>query len=244
MSPRPSPPLPPLVPVFPLPNVVLFPKVLLMLRIFEPRYRSMLKDVLDSHGFIAMALFKPGWEADYFGNPEVFSMVGVGRVIEYSPAESGTYRIRLLGERRAEIQEWIGGRPYRQAKLEEVHEEEPGPADRERLRERIRQYLDLLMQKEESLDEEARSRIDEEVSTADELGFLVDSIAYHFLVDPREKQELLEVPNALEREKRLREFLLRHLQIPPGSPSPKNPKKKPSPPGKKREQDGGPAGDF
>jgi hypothetical protein len=238
MSSRPSSTFPPLVPVFPLPNVVLFPKALLRLRIFEPRYRSMLKDVLDSHGCIAMALFKPGWEADYFGNPEVFPMVGVGRVIEYSPAEDGTYRIRLLGERRAEIREWIGGRPYRMAKVAEVIEEEPGPEEREELRERLRRYLDLLISKEKSLDEEARSRIDEEVSTADELGFLVDSIAYHFLVDPREKQELLEVPNALEREKLLRNFLLRHLQIAPDGSSPEN-----APPGGKGEQGGGPLRD-
>ena len=38
-------PLPRLIPLFPLPNVVLFPQVLLPLHIFEPRYREMVKDV-------------------------------------------------------------------------------------------------------------------------------------------------------------------------------------------------------
>ena len=42
--------------VFPLPNCVLFPKVLLPLRIFEPRYKAMMRDVIDTHGWIAIAL--------------------------------------------------------------------------------------------------------------------------------------------------------------------------------------------
>ena len=38
--------LPPTIPLFPLPNVVLFPGVFLPLHIFEERYRAMVRDVL------------------------------------------------------------------------------------------------------------------------------------------------------------------------------------------------------
>ena len=38
--------LPPTIPIFPLPNVVLFPNVFLPLHIFEPRYRAMVADAL------------------------------------------------------------------------------------------------------------------------------------------------------------------------------------------------------
>ena len=38
--------LPPTIPIFPLPNVVLFPNVFLPLHIFEPRYRAMVADSL------------------------------------------------------------------------------------------------------------------------------------------------------------------------------------------------------
>src|ERR1041385_8629984 len=201
-------PIPTLVPVFPLPSVVLFPKALLPLRIFEPRYQAMVKDVLDSHGYIAMALFKPGWEGDYFGSPDVFPMVGVGRVLEYQPAPDGTYRIVLWGERRAQIREWGPGRPYRTARVEPVTEKEPDPKEREELRARIRRELQLLIARDQKVDDEGRAKIDEAVMTAEELGFLVDSIAFHFLSDPREKQVLLEALSATERERLLREFLL------------------------------------
>ncbi len=211
--------IPPTVPVFPLPNVVLFPKALLPLRIFEPRYRTMLRDVLDSHGLIAMALFKPGWEPQYFEKPDVFNTVGVGRVLDYKPDEGETYRIVLLGVQRAEIRGWEEGRPYRVAHLNVVDEEAPPPEEKERLRARLGRHLDRLTRREK-VDAAAREKIREAVAKADELGFLVDSIAFHFLSDPREKQILLEVRNTLERERLLREFLLRHSLIVDDEPAP------------------------
>ncbi len=51
-----------LLPIFPLPNVVLFPNVFLPLHIFEPRYRDMVADALASDRLIGMVLLKPGWE--------------------------------------------------------------------------------------------------------------------------------------------------------------------------------------
>lgn len=203
-------PLPRQVPVFPLPTVVLFPNALLPLRIFESRYRTMLKDVLDSHGCIAMALLKPGWESQYFQSPDVFPIVGVGRVLDYKAAERGTFNVILLGVHRAEIDGWVEGGPYRRATVHGVAEEEPPQSEREKLRARLRRIIDRLTRNEKGLDAKSRARIRKAVEEADQLGFLVDSIAYHFLSDPREKQRLLEAPNALERERLLREFLVRH----------------------------------
>ena len=56
--------LPPTIPIFPLPNVVLFPNVFLPLHIFEPRYREMVADALAGDRIIGMVLLRPGWEAE------------------------------------------------------------------------------------------------------------------------------------------------------------------------------------
>src|SRR5436190_442662 len=45
-----------LLPLFPLPNVVLFPNVFLPLHIFEPRYREMVTDAVASDRLIGMLL--------------------------------------------------------------------------------------------------------------------------------------------------------------------------------------------
>ncbi len=54
--------LPTIIPIFPLPNLVLFPGLSVPLHIFEPRYREMIADVADAHGIIGMALLKGDWE--------------------------------------------------------------------------------------------------------------------------------------------------------------------------------------
>jgi Lon protease-like protein len=64
--------LPPAIPIFPLPNVVLFPNVFLPLHIFEPRYKEMVADALAGDRIIGMALLRPGWEGDYEGRPPIY----------------------------------------------------------------------------------------------------------------------------------------------------------------------------
>ena len=48
------------MPLFPLPNVVLFPNASLRLHIFEERYRAMTRDILIGERFLAMGLIAEG----------------------------------------------------------------------------------------------------------------------------------------------------------------------------------------
>jgi ATP-dependent Lon protease len=45
-----------IVPVFPLPNAILFPGARLPLYIFEPRYKRMIDDALSQHRYLTVAL--------------------------------------------------------------------------------------------------------------------------------------------------------------------------------------------
>jgi Lon protease-like protein len=47
-------------PLMILRNATLFPGAILLLHIFEPRYRRMLSDVLESHRMFAIAMRRPG----------------------------------------------------------------------------------------------------------------------------------------------------------------------------------------
>ena len=78
-------PIPARIPVFPLPNVVLFPKTYLPLHIFEPRYRAMVSDAAMSGQCIGMTLLKEGWETDYYGHPPVFSFPTAERLASAAP---------------------------------------------------------------------------------------------------------------------------------------------------------------
>ena len=73
--------LPATIPIFPLPNAVLFPNVFMPLHIFEPRYRAMVSDALAGDRIIGMVLLKPGFEADYEGRPPVYPIGCAGVII-------------------------------------------------------------------------------------------------------------------------------------------------------------------
>ncbi|MBI2899444.1 MAG: LON peptidase substrate-binding domain-containing protein [Planctomycetes bacterium] len=111
---------PSVVPLFPLPNVVLFPHMLLPLYIFEPRYRALTRDALAGDGQIAMGLLQPGWEEDYQGNPPVYDIAGLGRVLQHTELPDGRFHLMLVGIARVRLVEIVRETPYRSARVEIV----------------------------------------------------------------------------------------------------------------------------
>jgi len=114
--------LPEAVPLFPLPNVVLFPRAVLPLHIFEERYKQMMSDVLRGHRQIAMALLHPGWEKNYYGRPAVEPVVCVGSILSHERLADGRFNLLLQGHTRARIVRETEARPYRLAVLEPLVE--------------------------------------------------------------------------------------------------------------------------
>ena len=190
-------PIPGRIPVFALPNVVLFPKTYLPLHIFEPRYRQMVDDAVLGGQCIGMALLKEGWETDYYGNPPVFTMGCVGRLVSVQPLPDGRSNILLQGLERFEIGEESYDKPYRQATVTvKARETEPSldPAVRQRLVTALEEYL--------------RSRQDpptwqgwfrEEVSD----DILVNTLSTYLDCTPLEKQFLLEAESLHQQARRL-----------------------------------------
>lgn len=94
--------------LFPLAKCILLPHATLPLYIFEPRYRAMTRDALDSDGLIAMAVFDgDGYQLDYEGTPPIRPHVCVGYIAHHEQVMGGRYNILLQGIARAIIQEEI-----------------------------------------------------------------------------------------------------------------------------------------
>jgi len=106
-----------IVPVFPLPNAVLFPQTVLPLHIFEPRYRAMVRDAAAADGMIAVALLKPGFEQDYAGGPPIHTLATIGRIEQLVRLPDGRSNLNLVGLVRVELSEVPSTKPYRQARF-------------------------------------------------------------------------------------------------------------------------------
>jgi len=109
-----------IVPIFPLPNVVLFPKTLLPLHIFEDRYRTMTREVIAGDRRLAMVLLREGWESNYYETPAVHDIACLGNIESYEELEDGKYNIVLAGISRVRLIREVQQTPYRLAEVEEI----------------------------------------------------------------------------------------------------------------------------
>jgi Lon protease-like protein len=192
--------LPSTIPIFPLPNVVLFPNVFLPLHIFEPRYREMVKDALDGDRMIGMVLLRPGWEGDYEGRPPVYPVGCAGLITHAERQSDGRYNIVLRGLEKFRVVGEEGGKSYRLAHVQTLIEA-VSEGDRDEMRAQRRRLEALLVPQAEGRGTDAKVP----PSMADE--DLVNALAQYLELEPVEKQALLEREGLLARCRSLIELL-------------------------------------
>lgn len=179
------------LPVFPLPNLVLFPGTTLALHVFEPRYREMMVDCL-SQGPMAMAVaqLKPGWQSDYHGRPPVYEVAGVGRIVSHLKQRDGTFDIQLEGVARVKLRELAPERSYRRAASQVLAESLPDgglPALE------VSTLLTLASQIVEIVRREnPTARVGLIASLDDEPSRMLDKLADQLVADAEARQRLLE----------------------------------------------------
>jgi hypothetical protein len=175
-----------LLPIFPLPNVVLFPSVFLPLHIFEPRYREMVSDALAADRMIGMALLRPGWEGDYEGRPPVYPIGCSGLITHFDRLADGRYNIVLRGIERFRILSEDHSRSYRRALVEPVLDAASSADDRAAIT-RHRAKLETLLGPVAE-----RTGVEVKIPRAMADEDLVNALAQYLDLEPIEKQALLE----------------------------------------------------
>ena len=194
--------------LFPLPDVVFFPRTNLPLHIFEPRYRQLMRDALAGDRRIAIALLQPGWEADYEGSPAVHPICCVGVIGSHQELEDGRFNLVLQGEQRIRICDVIQKQPYRTVTALAV-KERPLPQNPAEALERQERILALA-------EEYFRFSLTEEPDFSGLQGLdyeeLVNSLAAHLSLPAVHKQQLLELDDLEQRGKQVARFLQLQIQ--------------------------------
>jgi Lon protease-like protein len=187
-----SPPLPDVIPIFPLEIPMLFPGMSRPLHIFEPRYRAMVADALKGDRIIGMTTLKPGYEADYAGRPPIYEIGCAGVITEFQELPGGRFNIVLRGLVKFRVDSEDESRPYRLARVDALPEVMT-EAEKIALRTE-RERLQAL------IESGGTSKVPPETSDEE----LVNMVAQHLpLGDPAERQGLLEMKNALLRSRAL-----------------------------------------
>lgn len=179
-----------ILPVFPLPNVILFPHMKIPLFIFEPRYRKMIEDVLKRDRLMVMSLLKRGWEWEPVSH-EIGCVGHVSKIEELPSGEKniivhGVARVMVLGHKQVE--------PYIIGEIHLLQEKKLAPET-----EPLRRQLATLMNQYIFLKPDIPDTLIQITNMIYDAGYLADFFAYYFFPDVHTKQEILETLDTAER---------------------------------------------
>jgi Lon protease-like protein len=190
--------LPRTIPIFPLPDVMLFPNVSRPLHIFEPRYRAMMADALKGDRIIGMVLLRPGYDADYEGRPPIYPIGCAGVITDVEQLPDGRYAIVLRGLVKFRVTSEDQSRAYRLARVEAIPEM-PDDKESAALRKQRPRLEALLAASIAPGSEPPPPELPDED--------LVNGLAQYLAIDPIDRQALLELEGVLSRSQRLIDLL-------------------------------------
>ena len=180
------------IPLFPLPNLVLFPHIVVPLHIFEERYKLLINTCIEREDVFGVVLLRSGAETE---SEDTIHRVGVtARVVQVERLENGRMNILTEGENRFRIRRFTGYDPYWKAIVDvfEDNESHPGiDAMQEEVSELYRKVAELGAKIDSS--EEPETALPESPT---DLSYM---ISYILDIEAEAKQKLLEMSSAAER---------------------------------------------
>ena len=179
--------LPAILPLFPLPQVVLFPQTFLPLQVFEPRYQELTIEVLNSHQHLVIALMRENPEPGSLGETAPIFEVGcLAEVVRAEPLTGGRWNLLLQGKEAVRILGEAPGKPFRQAQIEVLPFQSavlwPGP-HRRRLMDTLQLYA-----RSEGIETQMQELLDLPLEDVGRLNTLAMALDF----EPTERQFLLE----------------------------------------------------
>ncbi len=179
--------MPKQVGIMTLPNVILFPQALLPLYIFEPRYRTMLKQSLEHQRMFAVAM--PGISSQ----PKKIGGIGIIRACVDRP--DGTSNLILQGVSRVRFTNFVQEEPFYVSKIEVLDTKEADGIEVDALAAKV---LELINQMKDA-GKGGSDAIIKFLNEIEDYDSLADIVTYSFIDDLHLKQDILETLSLKER---------------------------------------------
>jgi Lon protease-like protein len=179
------------IPVFPLPNLVLFPHIVVPLHIFEERYKLLINGCIDRSEVFGLVLLRSGAEEE---TEETIHRVGVtARIVEAERLDEGRMNILCEGESRFRIFRFTQQTPFWKGAVELFEDKEHHAA--ESLYEQVADLYRSIASLGAKLSGSQEADVILPESPTD-LSFMV---SYVLDIESEEKQKLLEMDSTGDR---------------------------------------------
>lgn len=191
------------LPLFPLPEVVLFPGRPLPLHIFEFRYRIMMNTILDSDRRFGVVMWDPTQNR----------VAGVGccaEVIHCQRLPDDRMKIMTLGQQRFRVLETVREKPYLVGLVEWI-EDQPPQTDLRPLAKDVEQLLKDVVRLSGKLMDQSIELPEDIPSLPTELSYWVASNLYGVATEQQTLLEMQDTAARLEREAEILTSTRSHL---------------------------------
>ena len=185
------------VPIFPLPGMVLLPRTMISLHIFEPRYRLMMEDCIEGSRLLAVAMFDEAGRPDEHGRPAIHPIAGIGALRRSAKLPDGRYNIVLEGLGRVDVSEELAPvKSYRRGVARVLEDVEPTD---DAMTTRAVASLRALCARALAGANEDDAEVVEGLNRVDDPGVLADLVAAAAIRDNLDRQRVLAEPDVLKR---------------------------------------------
>ncbi|NDJ17012.1 LON peptidase substrate-binding domain-containing protein [Myxacorys almedinensis] len=191
------------LPIFPLPEVVLFPGRPLPLHIFEFRYRIMMNTILEADRRFGVLMWDP-----VKGEPATVGCCA--EIVQFHRLPDDRMKVLTLGQQRFRVLEYVREKPYRVGLVEWIEDEPPIEDLRPRAKE-ISQLLQDVVRLSAKLTGQEIELPEQIPDLPTELSYWIASNLYGVADEQQALLELQDTAARLERESEILTSTRNHL---------------------------------
>ncbi len=191
--------LPEVLPILPLFDAVLFPKMVLPLVVMQDDSIQLVDEAMSGDRVFGLAVSKQGSKEKY-GPEDLYAMGTSALILKMAKPDENRAQLLVQGMRRFRVQEFIEGKPYLQARVEHIQEADKKDTEIEALMVNLAELFGRIVELSPGLP----SEMGQMAKSIQEAGTLADMVASTINATIEEKQRVLET---LEVKKRLKEVL-------------------------------------
>lgn len=179
--------LPDILPVLPVRDSVIFPRMIVPLMITDEKYSKLVDEVLQKDKLLVIAMVVDADESSEEETPELNSVGTVVQVVKLSKSEEGMVLV-VQGTSRVALNEIISDQPYRQVQIEELQEELNNSQEVSALISNILSLFNQIVDLSPHLPQELAQM----AQNAEQPGALADMVVSTLNLDRYKKQDILE----------------------------------------------------
>ncbi len=201
--------IPEIIPILPLFDTALFPKMVLPLIVMQVESIQLIDDAMSKDRIIGLLVSKKKTEDGTYSKDDLSTVGTVALILKMAKIEDDKAQLLVQGLSRFKIKSFVKDKPYRLASVEPITDIEKKDKETEALMSNIRALFNRIIELSPGLPKEIGAM----ANSIQEPGTLADIVASTINSTPEDKQRILEIDDIKKRLKKVTKIANHQLEV-------------------------------